>query len=304
MVIVLGILTIVFIFYIIILQQQLYHINKQLTKRLNEKTRQPVSLSLINRQLNKLAININNCLKAEETLRLESIREENKFKEMIANISHDLRTPITAIKGYQQLIQKEELTKKQREKLQIAQKHADELTNLIEHFFAYSYLLYAKPIVQTEKINLTNIVAECLAESVPVLAEKKLMAFFNERLPVFIQADKDMTIRVVQNLIRNASEHSDSDIEVKIISGNSAKLLFRNSVPNGSDIIDVKQIFDRFYTGDKARSKTTGLGLSIVKLLAEEMGGSTDASMEDGYLEIQVEFPLCKEDVKLGSAAD
>ncbi len=298
MVIVLGILIIILILYIIILQQQMRHINKQLIKRLNEKTRQPISLLLINRELNEIAININNCLKEEEKLRLESIHDENKFKEMIANISHDFRTPITAIKGYQQLLQKDELAKEQREKLNVAQKHADALGNLIDQFFAYSYFLYAKPIVYIEKINLTNLVAECLADSVQILAEKNLMVNFNETLPVFIQADKDMTIRVIQNLIRNASEHSDSDIEVKINSNNNASLLFCNGIPKDMEI-DANQIFDRFYTGDKARSKTTGLGLSIVKLLVEEMGGSSSASIEKGYLKIQVEFPLYKQDIML-----
>ncbi len=77
----------------------------------------------------------------EELLRLDSIREEKRFKELIANISHDLRTPLTAIKGYQQLIEKDELNDNQREKMQIAQKHAHELEKLIEHFFEYSYLV-------------------------------------------------------------------------------------------------------------------------------------------------------------------
>lgn len=290
----LSVLIILLVAYIIFFQLQLRNINRQLTKRLTEYTRQPISLELINKELNALAVNMNKCLKAEETLRLDGIREEKRFKEMIANISHDLRTPLTAIKGYQQLMGKEILSKEQRQKLQIAQKHADELGRLIEHFFEYAYLVNVEPVLQIERINLTNLVAECLAESINLFEENNLSVRFQEGKPVFALVDKEMTVRILQNLIRNCVEHSDSDIEVGILTTTEKVVIFfRNFVKNASEI-DVKQLFDRFYTSDKARSKTTGLGLSIVSLLAEQLGGSTDASLQDGLLEIRVELPLCE----------
>lgn len=288
---VLSILIILLVVYIIFFQLQLRNINRQLMKRLTEHTRQPISLELINKELNALAVNINKSLKAEETLRLNGIREEKRFKEMIANISHDLRTPLTAIKGYQQLMGKGSLSKEQRQKLQIAQKHADELGRLIEYFFEYSYLENAEPVPQIEKVNLTNLVAECLAESINLFEKNNLVVRFDETQPVFVMVDKEMTVRIIQNLIRNCVEHSDSDIEVRILITKNAIISFRNVVKNSSEI-DVKQLFDRFYTSDKARGKTTGLGLSIVSLLAEQMGGSTGASLQDRILEIRVELPL------------
>jgi signal transduction histidine kinase len=101
-------LIIILVAYIVYSQLQIRHLNRQLNKRLREHTRQPVSLDLINSDLNELAVNINKSLKAEENLRLKVIQEEKKFKEMIANVSHDLRTPLTAIKGdckYKQYLQ-------------------------------------------------------------------------------------------------------------------------------------------------------------------------------------------------------
>lgn len=290
---VLSILIIILATYIIFLQLQLRNINRQLTKRLTEHTRQTISLELINKELNALTVNINKCLKAEETLRLESIREEKRFKEMIANISHDLRTPLTAIKGYQQLMEKGMLSEEQRQKLQIAQKYTDELEKLIEHFFEYTYLINADLVFKTEKINLTNLVAECLAESINLLEENNLTIRFDGMKPVFVMADKEKTVRIIQNLIRNCVQHSDSDIEVRILAAKTAAITFRNFVKSTSEI-DVKRLFERFYTTDKARGKTTGLGLSIVSLLAEQMGGSTGASLQDGFLEIRVELPICE----------
>ena len=290
---VLCILIILSVSYIIFFQLQLRNINRQLTKRLTEYTRQPISLELINKELNTLAVNINKCLKAEETLRLDGIREEKRFKEMIANISHDLRTPLTAIKGYQQLMGKGVLSDEQQRKLIIAQKHADELGNLIEHFFEYSYLMNADPELNTGRINLTNLVTECLAESVAVFEENNLAVHIKEAPPVFAFADIEMTVRIVQNLIRNCVAHSGGGVMVQVFGIEKAVISFKNSLRDTSEI-DVERLFDRFYTADKSRKKSTGIGLSIVRLLAEKMSGSVSAALQDGLLDIQVRLPLFK----------
>ena len=295
MVIVVGILIFLIILlgaYIIFIQLQLRNINQQLTKRLMEHTRQPISLELINKELNILAGNINKCLKVEELLRRDSIREEKRFKELISNISHDLRTPLTAIKGYQQLMEKGKLTDNQRCKLQIAQKHASELERLIEHFFEYSFIVTVEAKLNIERINLTNLVTECIAESVTDLEENNLSVQIEETIPVFALVDKEMTTRIIQNLIRNCMAHSDGDIMVRIMAEKYATISFKNPVKKQSEI-DVNTLFDRFYTGDKARSNSTGLGLSIVRLLTCQMGGSAGAFLKEDVLEICVELPLC-----------
>jgi len=253
----LSFVIILLVVYIIFLQLQLRNISRQLTKRITEHTRQPISLELINKELNSLAVNINKCLKVEETLRLDSIREEKRFKELIANISHDLRTPLTAIRGYQQLMAKGTLLEDQMQKLKIAQKHADELGSLIEHFFEYSYLVNADPEINIERINLTNLVTECLAESVDSFEENNLMIHFEEASPVLVLADLEMTTRIIRNLIRNCIAHSNGDITVEIMAKKYAVISFINPVKNTSEI-DAKRLFDRFYTADKARNNSTG----------------------------------------------
>jgi signal transduction histidine kinase len=108
---------------------------------------------------------------------------------------------------------------------------------------------------------------------------------------VIALADKELTVRIIGNLIRNCLQHAEGGIEVKILTGKNAIIAFCNLVKNTSEI-DANRLFDRFYTADKARGKTTGLGLSIVRILAEQMGGSTSASLQEGLLEIMVELPL------------
>ena len=105
-VVLLSISVLILFLYIIFILKQLKSINKQLDKRLIENTRQPLNIELFNKTITNLSKNINRCLKLEEKRRLESINDQKQFKELISNISHDLRTPLTSIKGYQQLLEK------------------------------------------------------------------------------------------------------------------------------------------------------------------------------------------------------
>lgn len=181
----------------------------------------------------------------------------------------------------------------QQKKLNIAQKYAEELGRLIEHFFEFSYLVNAELKLNLNSVNLTNLVTECLANFVSSFEERGIMVHFKQSPPVFALADQEMIVRIIQNLIRNCLDHSAGDVVVVLYSFENAVISFKNPVKDVAEI-DVKRMFDRFYTGDRARRKTTGLGLSIVKLLAEQMGGVATASFQKNELDIQVELPLSK----------
>lgn len=284
------IITLLFVLYS---QLQLRHINRQLAKRLSEHTNQPISLQLMNAELNYLVANMNKCLKAEEMLRLESFQEEKRFKELISNISHDLRTPLTAIRGYQQLLEKGPLTEEQKQKLSLAQKHAKELERLIDQFFEYSYLTSAEPELHLEKINLTNLAIECIAMFVTQIEERQLSVSIEETGAVFVYADQEMCKRIVQNLVRNSIQHASGSIHVKLsVQQGYASLTFVNAVTNAANL-EPHRLFDRFYTGSHHTSrKSTGLGLSIVRLLAEQMGGRASAVIKQSMLAVTVELPL------------
>ena len=281
-------LAVLYIAYILL---QIRDVTRQLEQRICENTRQQLRVSLLSGRFNRLAAAINRSLEAEEAFRIEYVHEEKRFKELIANLSHDLRTPITAVKGYLQLVDRGALSSDQREKLQVAQKHTDALGDLIEHFFEYSCLESAAPSINPERINLNNLVAECLAAAVPELEQKGLKVNLNEPTHVFIWADREMTARIIRNLIRNCTQHAAGDINVTVESSQNAVLSFKNLV-NEADSLDAARLFDRFYTADRARRNGTGLGLAIVRLLAEQMGGAAGASLQNGALEIRVTLPL------------
>lgn len=290
-VVMLCILVFILIVYIAFIQKQLRSINIQLDKRLSENTRQPLTIDLFSKTINRLAININRCLKLEEKQRLEGIREQKQFKELISNISHDLRTPLTAIKGYQQLLEKENLSNPQLEKLHTAQKYTDELGDLIEHFFEYSYLITARVEPSLEKINLTNLAIDCVLSYIGIFEEKNISVNIEETPPIYVLGDKNMLTRVIENLLNNCAKHSLGDIDVKIESKSKARITFINPV-NPNININVDKLFHRFYTGDSTRNKSTGLGLSIVEFLVEQMNGDVGAYLDTKSNKIAIFFEV------------
>ena len=294
-VVLLSISVLILFLYIIFILKQLKSINKQLDKRLIENTRQPLNIELFNKTITNLSKNINRCLKLEEKRRLESINDQKQFKELISNISHDLRTPLTSIKGYQQLLEKTPLDKHQVQLLKTAQKSTDELGLLIENFFEYSYLVTAKTEPNLEKININNLIVECVLSYIAILEEKNLNVNIKDTPPVFVLGDKNMLIRIIENLLNNCAKHSLGDIDIKIEFLQNAKITFTNPI-NQDTNINVDKLFHRFYTSDSTRNKSTGLGLSIVEFLVKQMDGNVGAYLNktDHTLSIFFEIPLFK----------
>lgn len=283
------------VLYLLLLHRELRRLNLQLKRRLGEASRQPLSLELLNPELNQLASHINQCLKAEESLRLQAVREEKRFKELITHLSHDLRTPLTAIKGYLQLMEKGAHKEDQRDKLRVIQKHVDILGRRAEQFFEYAVLTSSGQEPHMARINLNRLVAECIATAVPEFEQRQMRVELAEGEELFIWADAELTVRLLQNLIRNAITHAAGDLQIHIKAEHEkAAIVFRNPVA-ASVRIDPGRLFERFYTTDQARTgKGAGLGLHIVKLLAEQMGGHVEAAIQNGELEIRVYLCFCK----------
>lgn len=277
--------------YISYLNMQIKDISIQINKRINNNSRQPIKVQLINRNLNCLTADFNKILLIEESIRIKTIKHEEKIKNMIANISHDLRTPLTAVKGYIQLLKKTvKDNEKQIEIVNISLNHINELEKLINSFFELSCLEISKPEIILKKINLSNLVADIITDYVYQFEEHNIKVKYTIEKPMYISADENNTKRIINNLIKNCIVHSKGDIQIDITSEEYIKLSFKNPISE-SEEINIENLFDRFYVGDKSRNqKTTGLGLSIVRILAEQMGGSVKAYLENGILEIQVQF--------------
>ncbi|MGE8035591.1 sensor histidine kinase [Lysinibacillus sp. NPDC093692] len=276
------------LFYIFYIQRQLRLINVQLSQRLHEQYTQPISVELLNKEVNQLVVNINRILIESQKSRSYIKREEKYYKEMISNISHDFRTPLTAIKGYQQMLLKEPLTEKQLAKLEVAQKHVGRLEQLVETFFEYSYLHSNEDQPKKNRINISNIVFEEIAGAYAQFEEKGIAVNLPNFEPLIINSDEEMLLRIVQNLVRNNIMHAQGDVTIKLwLEEEHAYICFQNPIDENIQL-NPNQLFDRFYTTDSSRRKSTGLGLSIVRLLAEKLGGSATANIEDGMIEFLV----------------
>lgn len=278
------------LFYILSVQRQLRSINVQLSQRLHEQYAQPISVELLNSELNQLVTTINRILIETQKSKSHIKREEKYYKEMVANISHDLRTPLTAIKGYQQMLLKESLTQEQLTKLEVAQKHVGRLEQLLATFFEYSYLLSNGDEPKKERINLTNIVFETIAGAFTQFEQRAIAVNLPAYETLVIHTDEEMVVRILQNLVRNAIMHAQGDVTIKMwVDKDYASISFKN--PINEDVqLNPAQLFDRFYTSDHASRKNTGLGLSIVRLLAVKLGGSATATIEDGVIEFLVKI--------------
>ncbi|WP_249167396.1 sensor histidine kinase [Clostridium butyricum] len=269
---------------------QIKKINIQIERKVKDNLRQPIKLQLLNKNLTILGANINNIFSREENIRLKIIGHEKQMKDMIANIAHDLRTPLTSVKGYIQLLKKYVEDEKQMKMISVCLNHINELEHLINSFFELSYLEISKSDINNKKLNLTNIVSNMIADSVYQFEEHNIEVIYTGEDPVFIYADIENTKRIINNLIKNCLCHSNGNVKIDILKKEKIILSFRNPVSECIDI-EVENLFDRFYVADKSRNKsTTGLGLSIVKLLIEDMGGKVEASLENNILEIKVQF--------------
>ena len=280
--------------YIVTLRKQIQAINTSLTMRLKEPIEQPITIELVDASLNTLTKQINQLLFEAQQTRIKSAREEKYYKELISNISHDFRTPLTAIKGYIQMLKNTEVTADQLGKLSIAEKHVGRLEQLLSIFFEYSYLLSNDIEPKRETVHVLPLIQETVAGLYTEIEQKGLEIELPESNDRFtIEADEAMVVRIIQNLIRNSITHSYGHIVIEVKeSTDNVTIQFSNPIDLSTynEAFDPNVFFDRFYTSDTARVSNTGLGLSIVKLLSEKLGGKALATIENGIITFHIEL--------------
>jgi len=219
-----------------------------------------------------------------EMRRLETMR-----RDFVANVSHELKTPLTSIKGFVETLLEGALQDKENSRhfLQIIQDHANRLDNLVSDLLDLSHLESQEIKLDTQKFNLKKLVDDALAGFKSQLKKKSIKA--ENILPesLFIQADKDKIGQVLTNLIDNAIKFNQENGALKIYShdlDNKIRITVEDS-GMGIPPKDIPRIFERFYRVDKARSRElggTGLGLSIVKHIIELHGGSVGVESTEG----------------------
>lgn len=275
-----------------ILQKSVKEIEIAFADRLVTDTNVVIDISSGDKNVRRLANTINGQLRKLRTERRRFQQGDLELKNAVTNISHDLRTPLTALSGYLELLEQEEKSESINRYIEIIKDRVDILTQLSEELFKYSVIISTKDNITKEQVIINTVLEESIAAFYTVLTERNIVPEIQvSETKVVRMLDRSALSRVFSNLISNVIKYSDGDL--KIVLSENGEIAFSN-MASGLDEIQVGRLFDRFYTVEAAR-KSTGLGLTISKTLVEQMKGTISAIYENNRLSIHIFFPDLKE---------
>lgn len=283
------------VFYIILINIQIRKARRELIRSREDNYNKLLTTSLVSKEQEKLFAEINKNLEYQNSKKLLAEAEKNKLKQSISDIAHDLRTPITVIRGNLQMLEKSGvLTGDEAEELRICLAKSGDLKLMVDEFYELSYFESEDVDIISESIDITDFVAGFLIDNEALLREggREPDVILPEK-SLRIMADPALLKRILSNLLTNVLRYSRTylRIEVRQKDGN-AQILMENEASGNS--ADIDRIFDRTYRADKVRTNggPGGLGLYIVKLLTEKMNGRVFAEERNGLFCIGVSFPI------------
>lgn len=284
-----GVFIVLGILYIFYLKKEIRRIIKWV-----EHNEYIYSVSIFDKDIENLALSINKRIKEEERKEHQLKKQDKNFKKMVANLSHDLRTPLTVIIGYLQLIR---LEKNVEEPINSYIKHIEKKADYLKKLVDDLYLLFWSEAIESEvdmkSINITDVAASLLKEYIQ--NSKRASEQLDIRLPhenIWILAQEKILTRILCNLIDNALKYSTGDIMFYMWRESSHCHI---RISNPSDYIgdeELKSIFDLFYTKDEARTKSSGIGLYATRKLVTQIGGDIQVDYEEGIFTVNIKLPV------------
>lgn len=267
-------------------------------RRLNkEKKIEKLRLGVPNKNIENLVIEINKLI--DDKKEKESIYKEKdvELRDAIANMSHDLRTPLTSIMGYVYLLNDENLKEdEKREYLKIIEKRASVLNGLITNFYGLSRIQADQYEITIEPIKLEIVLGEIIAAFYETLYEKfgEPEIEIEEGLNIVL-GDKESLNRIFTNLIENIIKHGEGDVKISLRKEKNNIIIEFSNKAEALEAKDINRIFEKFFTRDRMRTgQNTGLGLAIVKLLVEKQGQKIEAKKVGNRLVINIIWSLSK----------
>ena len=251
-------------------------------------TNSVIGISSSDKKLRALTDLLNSRL---EELRREQLRYQNgdrELKDAITNISHDIRTPLTAIIGYLDIMERMPRSGEDTRCLAVIRERAEAMKELTEELFSYSVILSEKTRSEPSDTDIGRALEDSIMAHYAVFTERGIVPEVS--LPeekIIRKVDQKALSRVLANLLSNAAKYSEGDLSVALKA--PCVMTFSNLAPSLSQT-QVERLFDRFYTVKTARG-STGLGLSIARTLTADMGGSLTASLNNSRLTITLSLP-------------
>ncbi len=280
-------ISIFLIIKILITKNEIKNIGESLSKILKSDTNNLITISTNENNLKKFVISLNKNLKKLRKLELEYKNGNGELKSSITNISHDLRTPLTAIRGYLDLMDNDNLDDKQIKYLNIIDSKVKDLTELTEQLFDFSKSLDIQNEIKRENICINAVLEETLISFYSLFKKYNITPNINIcNDKVFRLFNENMLKRIFENIISNAIKYSEDDFNVIMFS--NGLIEFSNKT-NKIDKVNLERIFNRYYTIRNAK-KSNGIGLSIAKQLIDLNGGKISAKYYNNYLVIKVQL--------------
>ncbi|HII4452962.1 TPA: sensor histidine kinase [Clostridium perfringens] len=286
---------IVILIIFILKTKEINRLTLELKKLNSEGKIEKLRLSLPNKNIENLIVEINTLI--DDKRKMENIYKEKdmELREAIANMSHDLRTPLTSIMGYVYLLNDDKLDKEERkEYLKIIEKRSLVLNDLITNFYGLSRIQADQYEIKFEPVNLELVLGEIIAAFYETLDYKFGEPEINieEGLgPVL--GDKQALNRIFTNLIENIIKHGEGEVKISLKKKNKYIVMEFSNKAEELEPKDVNRIFEKFFTKDRMRTgQNTGLGLAIVKLLVEKQGQKIEAKKVGNRLVINIIWSL------------
>ncbi len=294
-IIILSLLLIFFLTQLLFVKKQIKSITEQLRNYNIGKTNKKIDIILLDKEIESIASEINNLIDLHIQSNAEKKFAERELRQAIANISHDLRTPLTSILGYIQLMEGDEVTEEERNQyLKIAKDRTKRLQILLNDFFELSIIESVDYSLKLESLNINNIVEETIMNLYNQFNEKQIIPSIEiPKEKISIMADESAIKRVIENLATNAIKYSYENVGISLERSKTTVILTISNDIKDLTERDIEFFFDRFYMADKTRlGNGTGLGLSISKSLMDKMNGKLSAELKDEYLHMKCSWPL------------
>lgn len=293
-VIVLSIIIIVLSLRLLIYRRQVNNLSRHVAFMNEKGTHATLTSDLQPRELVNLMKEIDKLSENSRKSKTEMKKREQLIRETITGLSHDIRTPLTSLNGYFDLLMQEDTTLEAKEKYAAIIKHRiSSLEGILEELFTYAKVSNEEYTYQIERLDMNELVSEVCFSFYDVFKEagyEPKVSFVEE--PLMVDANAEAITRIVQNVVKNALAHGEGYIKLSLEKDEN-NAVFRCVNRTSEDNIDLSMLFNRFYKASNSRkSAGTGLGLAISKELSEKTGGKLSASLEGDIFEIALSYEL------------
>ena len=220
--------------------------------------------------------------------------KETLIADTYTNLSHDIRTPLTSLDGYFQLMEACENVEEQRRYLNIIHERIHSLNEMLEELFMFTKLKNESYRLELTSCCINRILKETVFSYYDDWVRREIqpdIQITEEQL--YIDGNKQGLSRIIQNVIKNGLDHGEKKICIALKREQDQAVLRISNQVLASEQIDIEHVFDRFYKADAARSKTsTGLGLSIAREFVRRMNGEIGAKIEENEFIVEMSFPI------------